>query len=1191
MAGKSLADLIVKLGMDTTQFVTGMQKAAKAGEKLDKATIENNKRLKLMKKQIVLATAAMASLIAVTAKFTSSLIDAAVEMETVQLKFRFLLGSQKESVKMFKEIKTFAKTVAFEYRDLANAAGMLAAVMKGGVPEIMKWMPIITDIATVFNIPIQETTSQIIRMYASGAAAADMFRERAVTAMLGFQMGSRTSVEETRKTIIAEWEKTGSKFRGASAAMADTWTGIMSMLKDEWMFFRMEIMELGAFENFKDLMKELLKTVRELTEEGGLDTLARSISDILSEWTKGLMWIVKGFKFIHDFFVWLGAGPQTEFGAHIQKIMDAEDRIIAIDQKLEKLYKNQEGRTNRIKRGIELHTYEKKKYADTALEIKLLEKEQLGLQEQIKNVSWSINLLNRENKKIIEETNAALEKSRAGMFGFDESALSDTQSKYKEVFAELFVLRIAREKELNEDLKKIREKQHDEEYNAFVEVIRKKWANYDKFLKAIQSETSSIFYDMFNGTLNTWEDFTDRMKAIFLQMLANIAAEKFISSIVAEVIPAGFTSAFSSALGGATAADAIAGAGGASATGASAGASAGGAAATAIPWLAAAAVVVGAFAKKKKDKRQLLSVSGVAGFDATTGFTGYNAPPQVKKIIEQLGEQTVDMLYSLPSQIYLSAASALESTTLQLGFSQVSKKGMGHLVGKFSEAISKRWERSIRDVMRASFSVALKKMKGLEGDATKGLIFGAIKDNDIQRANDIFNATSNFLKELQYTIDAETMDELSLSVKQLNDGYGEQVVRARQLGVSVDMVNKSYRAALSGLFLPTGDVTASDFTAWLGGLPELIGGQEGISGQLTTLEGKLTKLKQKRNQVRSEINRLETELEEYTAGTGSTGGVLSGIGYAYYGELIAEQYDILKNTYENVTGIELTLESISNIMAIANGQIGEWNEELTGEGGLYAQLQEFSGSIYDALKIFKTDAGDLYLEQSVIDLRNTLEILGTAMEVLKETEYSDILPEVTAYRDFLVEDFLSPLQDVIDKYSLSDKDYSLKQLADWYDTQMTAIDSLAGVLSEGEFASALSMLDEAFALQSQSIIDNYIDPIQSAFEQFLTGILDLVPVQSAEMYGATFQHLAGKAAAGEEGAFQNLLNFTSGQFLPFFQGYASSDLSYGYQDVFSGAMQQIQQLTLNIDGQEFAKVLVDLAATNPELALIFGGTE
>ena len=216
-----------------------------------------------------------------------SFITAASVTEQFQVRLQVLLGSVQEGKRLFEEMSAFAGRVPFEFEHVMGAATQLSGVMRGGVEEIKTWMPLIGDLAAVSGLTLQQTTEQVIRMYSAGAASADLFRERGITAMLGFQMGVSVSAEETRKRLMESWKKTDSQFRGATGLLAQTWTGTMSMLSDKWFQFRNNIMEGGLFDYIK-------ATARTIDEEignalGGSKEAGKRISDTIIETFESLL--------------------------------------------------------------------------------------------------------------------------------------------------------------------------------------------------------------------------------------------------------------------------------------------------------------------------------------------------------------------------------------------------------------------------------------------------------------------------------------------------------------------------------------------------------------------------------------------------------------------------------------------------------------------------------------------------------------------------------------------------------------------------------------------------------------------------------------------------------------------------------------------------------------------------------------
>jgi hypothetical protein len=210
-----------------------------------------------------------------------SFIDAASKAENLRVRLSTLTGSLREGNRLFKEMAELASQVPHTFEEIMEGATRLIGVVEGGVDQVKQLMPLILDLSTATGLAVNDVTAQVIRMWSAGAAAADMFRERGVLAMLGFQAGAKHSVAETRKMLIEAWESPISKFRGASEALADTWTGLMSMLQDAWFQFRVSVMESGLFQMMKAGVKSIVDAVKELREDGKLDEWAKEISDSL----------------------------------------------------------------------------------------------------------------------------------------------------------------------------------------------------------------------------------------------------------------------------------------------------------------------------------------------------------------------------------------------------------------------------------------------------------------------------------------------------------------------------------------------------------------------------------------------------------------------------------------------------------------------------------------------------------------------------------------------------------------------------------------------------------------------------------------------------------------------------------------------------------------------------------------------
>lgn len=243
-----------------------------------------------------------------------SFINAASTAEQYRVRLKILLGDMTEGNRLFQQMAVFAGKVPFEYREIMAAATALAGVLSGGVDEISAWMPLIGDLAAASGLGIQQTTDQVIRMMSAGAASADLFRERGILAMLGFQAGVTYSGNQTRDQLVAAWADVSSKFRGATEELASTWDGKMSMLSDKWFAFRNQVMDAGLFDYLKNLAGTLDNNVGKAMDNNkdkakewsdvaisGIENVIRALDVMLQAWNKilvGLKTLQLGFEAI-----------------------------------------------------------------------------------------------------------------------------------------------------------------------------------------------------------------------------------------------------------------------------------------------------------------------------------------------------------------------------------------------------------------------------------------------------------------------------------------------------------------------------------------------------------------------------------------------------------------------------------------------------------------------------------------------------------------------------------------------------------------------------------------------------------------------------------------------------------------------------------------------------------------------------
>lgn len=199
--------------------------------------------------------------IAASATMTAnSFISAADQAEKLRLRLQGMLGSVDEGNKLFETMAVHAGSVPQTYQEIMESATTLSGVLKGGREEVQKYMPLLTDLAAAYDLPMKVVTGNFVRMYSAGAQAADLFRERGITSMMGFKAGATYTTEETMRMMWESWQKSGSKFHGAAARLGKTWSGLMSMFQDKWFNFRRFVIEeTGVFDWLKRSLAGLNK--------------------------------------------------------------------------------------------------------------------------------------------------------------------------------------------------------------------------------------------------------------------------------------------------------------------------------------------------------------------------------------------------------------------------------------------------------------------------------------------------------------------------------------------------------------------------------------------------------------------------------------------------------------------------------------------------------------------------------------------------------------------------------------------------------------------------------------------------------------------------------------------------------------------------------------------------------------------
>ena len=97
----------------------------------------------------------------------------------------------------------------------------------GDAEHLGEILTITGNVAAITGLDFATTSMQIQRSFSAGIGAADLFRERAVRSLLGFQAGAEVSVEETIAKFREKFGK-GGQFGQTTDELADTLSGTLS---------------------------------------------------------------------------------------------------------------------------------------------------------------------------------------------------------------------------------------------------------------------------------------------------------------------------------------------------------------------------------------------------------------------------------------------------------------------------------------------------------------------------------------------------------------------------------------------------------------------------------------------------------------------------------------------------------------------------------------------------------------------------------------------------------------------------------------------------------------------------------------------------------------------------------------------------------------------------------------------------
>src|SRR5210317_808780 len=207
-----------------------------------------------------------------------NLVNTGKNLENLRTRLKFLLKDTNEGAKAFENMTKFASRVPFSLEQIQSGAGILATVTDNA-DDLQGMLEITGNVAATTGLDFRTAAEQIQRSFSAGIGAADLFREKGVRNMLGFQAGATVSIEETVKAFEKVFGK-GGRFGSATDELAGTFEGTLSMIGDKIFNFKRVLLEAGFFDELKNQFGDLDNFLENNARE--LDKIATSVGKNLA---------------------------------------------------------------------------------------------------------------------------------------------------------------------------------------------------------------------------------------------------------------------------------------------------------------------------------------------------------------------------------------------------------------------------------------------------------------------------------------------------------------------------------------------------------------------------------------------------------------------------------------------------------------------------------------------------------------------------------------------------------------------------------------------------------------------------------------------------------------------------------------------------------------------------------------------
>lgn len=265
-----------------------------------------------LKSSVTKLKVALAGIGIASGVFLKSVIDTGAQVQALRVRLRFLTGSVENGAKAFQVMSQYASSVPFALEEIQQGSAQLLTVADS-VDELNGLLQITGDLAAVSGLSFVEASSQLQRAFSAGIASADLFRERGVSAFLGFQSGVTYTAQETRKQIVEAFQNGTTTAVGATNELSKTFIGQVSMMQDAWFNLKVSLADTGLVDEATTQIKALTNVLKDPAVIDGVKTFTKALLDLFQFVTRNAQVLLAIGA------VWFGAKLGSEFGGILGK--------------------------------------------------------------------------------------------------------------------------------------------------------------------------------------------------------------------------------------------------------------------------------------------------------------------------------------------------------------------------------------------------------------------------------------------------------------------------------------------------------------------------------------------------------------------------------------------------------------------------------------------------------------------------------------------------------------------------------------------------------------------------------------------------------------------------------------------------------------------------------------------------------